>query len=110
MAERQQGKQDHVGTVGPQRDESDEPKVKGAVKGEEVKGGRQDGQVTKTAPKEADQSSYPTANDAEPEDPPVRAAKPTTPVAVALASGAGEHQPPDPDEFRPDGRPKGDDE
>ncbi len=64
--------------------------------------------VTVVTPAEADKSSLPNANDAESEQPPVRAGRPDTPIAQTLAAGAGEHQPPDPDQFGPDGRPVGD--
>lgn len=62
--------------------------------------------VTKVTPAEADKSSLPNAMDAKPDDPPVRAAKPDTPIAQTLAAGAGEHTPPDPKEFAPSGRPR----
>lgn len=61
--------------------------------------------TTTTTPAEADKTSVPNALDAKPEDPPVRAARPDTPIAQTLAAGAGAHTPPDPDEFGPDGRP-----
>ena len=61
--------------------------------------------TTEETPAEADKTSMPNAMDAKPEDPPVRASKPDTPIAQTLAAGAGEHTPPDPDEFGPDGRP-----
>ena len=62
--------------------------------------------TTTATPAEADKTSMPNALDAKPEDPPVRAAMPDTPIAQTLAAGAGEHTPPDPDKFGPDGRPK----
>lgn len=62
--------------------------------------------TTEATPAEADKESIPNAMDAKPEQPPVRAAKPDTPIAQTLASGAGEHQPPDPKEFAPSGRPR----
>lgn len=62
--------------------------------------------TTKVMPAEADKSSLPNAMDAQSEDPPVRAAKPDTPIAQTLAAGAGEHTPPDPEEFAPSGRPR----
>lgn len=65
--------------------------------------------TTKVTPSKADESSAPGPyqGDGAPdvEDPPVRAAHPDTPVAQTLVSGAGEHTPPDPKEFGPDGRP-----
>lgn len=62
--------------------------------------------TTEATPAEADKSSLPNALDAKPEDPPVRASKPDTPIAQTLAAGAGEHTPPDPDEFDKEGRPR----
>ena len=62
--------------------------------------------TTEKTPAEADKSSLPNAMDAKPEDPPVRAAKPDTPIAQTLAAGAGEHTPPDPEMFDKDGRPR----
>jgi hypothetical protein len=61
--------------------------------------------TTTETPAEADKSSLPNALDAKPEDPPVRASKPDTPIAQTLAAGAGAHTPPDPDVYGPDGRP-----
>ena len=61
--------------------------------------------VTESMPAEADKESIPNAMDAESEHPPVRAAKPDTPIAQVLAAGAGRHQPPDPDEYDVFGRP-----
>ncbi len=62
--------------------------------------------VTVVMPAEADKSSLPNANDAESEQPPVRAGKPDTPIAQTLAAGAGAHTPPDPDVFDEAGRPR----
>jgi len=66
--------------------------------------------TTKEMPSKADESSAPGPyrGDGAPklEDPPVRAAKPDTPVAQVLVAGAGEHTPPDPKEFAPSGRPR----
>jgi hypothetical protein len=62
--------------------------------------------TTEVTPAEADKSSLPNAMDAKPEDPPVRAAKPDTPIAQTLTAGAGEHTPPDPAEFDKEGRPR----
>src|SRR4051812_22152632 len=84
--------------------------VKGAVhlgqpdtRGKEVAGGRRDGPTLPAEPKrEADKTSAPVNNDAQSEDPPVRTTRPDVPIAVALASGAGQHQPPDPDKYTPE--------
>lgn len=62
--------------------------------------------TTEATPAEADKSSLPNAMDAKPEQPPVRASKPDTAIAQTLAAGAGEHTPPDPKEFDPQGRPR----
>lgn len=62
--------------------------------------------ITESTPAEADKTALPNAMDAKPEDPPVRASKPDTPIAQTLAAGAGEHRPPDPKEFAPSGRPR----
>lgn len=62
--------------------------------------------TTEATPAEADKTSMPNAMDAKPEQPPVRAAKPDTPIAQTLTAGAGEHTPPDPKEFAPSGRPR----
>jgi hypothetical protein len=63
--------------------------------------------TTEETPAKADESSLPNALDAKPEDPPVRAARPDTPIAQTLAAGAGAHTPPDPKEFDKEGRPIG---
>jgi hypothetical protein len=65
--------------------------------------------TTEATPAEADKTSMPNAMDAKPEQPPVRAARPDTPIAQTLVAGAGAHTPPDPEEFDPDGRPKSED-
>ena len=62
--------------------------------------------TTEVTPAEADKTSLPNAMDAKPEDPPVRASKPDTPIAQTLAAGAGEHTPADPAEFDKEGRPR----
>ena len=61
--------------------------------------------TTEEMPAEADKSPLPNANDAKVDDPPVRSGKPDVPIAQVLAAGAGEHTPPDPKEYGPDGRP-----
>lgn len=72
-----------------------------------VAGGRPDGPILTAEPKrDADKTSMPVPNDALPEDPPVRTTRTDVPIVAAMASGAGEHQPPDPDEYWPDGRPR----
>ena len=62
--------------------------------------------TTEVTPAEADKSSLPNAMDAKPEDPPVRASLPSSPIAQTLAAGAGEHPPPDPEVFDAAGRPR----
>jgi len=62
--------------------------------------------TTEETPAEADESSLPNAMDAKVNDPPVRSGRPDIPIAQTLAAGAGEHTPPDPDEFDSEGRPR----
>jgi hypothetical protein len=65
----------------------------------------QEGLKTAQPPKEADKTSDPVPNDAEPHDEPVRTNRPDGRIVGTLATGAGEHRPlADPD-FGPDGRP-----
>lgn len=59
--------------------------------------------LTSEPEKSADQTSYP-GGEADPEDPPVRTTRPDVPIVQSLATGAGQHVPPDPDVYRPDGR------
>lgn len=57
--------------------------------------------------KVADATSDPVGLDtAEVHDPPVRTNRPDVPILSSLATGAGEHVPPDPETHDPDGRPK----
>lgn len=96
--------------VGPAGDQPDPAGVKGAEmaslpQDSPVAGGRTDGPIlTSDPPKEADRTSYPAPNDAEPHDPPVRSTRPDEGIVAASARGAGQHQPPDSDEYLPDGR------
>lgn len=60
--------------------------------------------------KQADKTSYPVPNDAEIDDPPLRTNRPDVPIIGSLATGAGAHEPPDPDLVHPDGRPVYDEE
>jgi hypothetical protein len=87
------------------------PAVKGAhLAGDHkaTRGGRPDGHIVTSEPKrEADKTSAPVPNDAQLEDPPVRTTRPDVPIGVSLATGAGEHVPPDPAKYTPDGRPRG---
>jgi hypothetical protein len=87
------------------------PAVKGAHRAADHKatrGGRTDGAiVTGDLKREADKSSSPVPNDAQLEDPPVRTARPDVPIAVSSAVGAGQHVPPDPEKYTPEGRPRG---
>jgi hypothetical protein len=87
------------------------PAVKGAHRAGDHKatrGGRTDGAiVTGDLKREADKSSSPVPNDAQLEDPPVRTARPDVPIAVSSAVGAGQHVPPDPEKYTPEGRPRG---
>jgi hypothetical protein len=47
----------------------------------------------------------PSAPDTNPEAPPLHTGKPDEPIAQVLAAGSGQHTPPDPEVFGPDGRP-----
>lgn len=60
--------------------------------------------TTEATPSEADTTSMPNAINTESEQPPVRTSRPDTPIAQTLAAGAGEHTPPDPEVWGPDGR------
>lgn len=64
--------------------------------------------TTEATPSPADETSMPNHLNTETEQPPVRTGKPDTPVAQTLTAGAGEHTPPDPKVFGPDGRPRSD--
>lgn len=71
-----------------------------------VAGGRTDGPILTAEPKrEADKTSSPVPNDAKLEDPPVRTTRADVPIAVSMATGAGQHNPPDPELYDDDGRP-----
>ena len=59
--------------------------------------------LTSEPKRSADKSSSP-GGEAYPEDPPVRTTRPDVPIVESMASGAGEHVPPDPDVYTPDGR------
>lgn len=73
-----------------------------------VAGGRTDGPIlTSEPPAEADKSSYAGPGDAEAEQPPVRTTRPDVAIAVSMATGAGQHTPPDPDKYDEMGRWKG---
>jgi hypothetical protein len=84
--------------------------VKGAemaARDGDLAGGRTDGPIMTAEPKrDADKSSYPTGMDAEPHDPPVRSTRADVPIAVSMATGAGKHVPPDPEEYDAQGRPR----
>ncbi len=95
---------------GPATGSAEQAKVSGAKLASDDKalaGGRPDGPIVTSDPKrEADKTSYPVPNDAQLEDPPVRTARADVPIAVSLATGAGQHNPPDPEKYTPDGRPR----
>jgi hypothetical protein len=83
--------------------------IKGAemASDNDLAGGRVDGQIlTSEPPAEADKSSYPVADDAKSHQPPVRSTRADVPIAVSMATGAGQHVPPDPDEYDAQGRPR----
>lgn len=62
--------------------------------------------TTDKTPTEASKTSMPNVIETEPEVPPIHTAKPDTPIAQTLTAGAGEHTPPDPDEYDKEGRPR----
>lgn len=84
-------------------------KVQGAKlahQDEKLAGGRPDGHILTAEPQhEADQSSLPTKY-APIERPPVSTTRPDVAIAVSLATGAGEHMPPDPEKYDAAGRPR----
>jgi hypothetical protein len=86
-------------------DKPESASIKGAKSAEDLNlaSGRQ--VLTSEPKKSADKTSYP-GGDADPEDPPVRTTRPDVPVVNALATGAGQHVPPDPDDYTPEGRPR----
>jgi hypothetical protein len=59
--------------------------------------------LTAEPKRSADKSSSP-GGEAFPEDPPVRTTRPDVPIVDSLATGAGQHVPPDPDVYQWDGR------
>src|SRR4051812_44817081 len=78
-------------------------KSKGITEGEVV-GAPLVQSTTEATPSPADETSMPNHLNTEHEQPPVRTAKPDTPIAQTLVAGSGEHTPPDPETFGPDGR------
>lgn len=62
--------------------------------------------TTEVTPTEADETPMPNALNTDPNTGFVRTARPDVPIAQTLVAGAGEHTPPDPDEFDKDGRPR----
>lgn len=56
--------------------------------------------------READKSSYPVPNDAQLDDPPLRSSRPDIGIVQSLATGAGAHNPPDPEKYDAQGRPR----
>jgi hypothetical protein len=62
--------------------------------------------TTEATPTEASQTSTPNVVETDPEAPPLHTAKPDVAIAQSLAAGAGQHTPPNPDEFDQAGRPK----
>lgn len=65
--------------------------------------------TTDETPREADETSAPNVTSTEIEAPPVSTTKPDVPIAQVLTAGAGEHTPPDPDEYDKEGRPRRED-
>ncbi len=64
-------------------------------------------QPKESALKEDDKVPGKVEGDAELVDPPVRSSRPDVPIVQTLKVGAGQHTPPDPDQYDSDGRPKG---
>jgi hypothetical protein len=62
--------------------------------------------TTEATPTEASTTPMPNVVETDPEAPPIHTSKPDVPIAQALAAGAGQHTPPDPDEYDQAGRPK----
>jgi len=52
----------------------------------------------------ADQTPYPVGEQPPIERPPFATGRPDVPIVNSMITGAGEHTPPDPDEYTPDGR------
>ncbi len=63
------------------------------------------GEPEKTADKTSAPGPYSGEGAAEINDPPVRTNRPDVAIVGTLATGAGAHVPPNPDEVHPDGRP-----
>lgn len=55
---------------------------------------------------EADKSPYPVQEQPPLERPPFATARPDVPIVSSAIKGAGEHTPPPPEDFTPDGRPR----
>lgn len=55
----------------------------------------------------ADRTPYPVAEQPPHERPPFSTARPDVPIVSSAVKGAGAHTPPPPDQFLPDGRPRG---
>ena len=82
--------------------------AKDDIKKGEVMGAPVVASTTEATPHPADETSLPNALVTDPEQgAPVRTARPDVPIAQTLAAGAGEHVPPDPEKFGPDGRVRG---
>lgn len=99
--------QDAADSAGVEGGPADEQSVKGAKLAHEdkaLRGGRADGAILTSEPKRSADKTSASGGEAYPEDPPVRTTRPDVPIAVSMATGAGQHVPPDPEEYRPDGR------
>jgi hypothetical protein len=55
---------------------------------------------------EADQTPYPVGEQPPQERPPFSTGRPDVPIVQSAVTGAGAHTPPDPEQFKPDGRPR----
>jgi hypothetical protein len=83
---------------------SDGRPEEGNIKEGEVVGAPVVASTTEATPSPADETSMPNHLNTEHEQPPVRSSRPDVPLAQTLTAGAGEHTPPDPKVWGPDGR------
>jgi hypothetical protein len=80
--------------------------AKSDIKEGEVVGAAVVQSTTDSTPTLASETPMPNAVETDPEAPPIHTAQPDVPIAQTLAAGAGEHTPPDPDQFDEQGRPR----
>ena len=87
--------------VKPITDRSKDEQVADLVHPEDIKLG-----VLKEPEHPAAQTSYPGPEPYPIEDPPFSTGRPDVPIVQSAVTGAGAHTPPDPEQFKPDGRPR----